>query len=434
MSSDLLDPQSPRVSSEVHSPRKSSVHELLYSQEGLLANLAVDSSIAQELNAEGVLPLFTACSSNASAHLVRKLIEAFPEALSQPNSENQLPLHLACKHGASVDVVLMLLHANPAALGHKDKQDKLPLTLALESAHHSVADFLIQAAQATSAEPCEQDDTHTPPEGEEAAEIHTCRDSLQTAVDLKEQMNNCAEEMSSSKQRLEAILEKARDAVVEVVPVEEEEANSGVFSMEVLLLAFFAFALGLTWKTQGSSKQLIFLSTVFALQAVSSGQKLLATSYRSPALVDVILSVVLPSSLKVACDEAGLASVDSLLDPQLMAIIVGVLTLVGLLGFLQFFSRGSEKGGEAYWSSLVVRREQASIVSVEFGLVALAMTLSVLSWSSSPGARYLLCGSLGLLTSLLLTETAHASGRIFFLGMLLVLPQAASVTSLDVFM
>lgn len=73
------------------------------------------------------LPIHAVCFSNAPLHVVRDLVEAYPESLNIPADGEKLPLHIACETGASHEVVNYLVKMNPASLYHLDSNNNTPL-------------------------------------------------------------------------------------------------------------------------------------------------------------------------------------------------------------------------------------------------------------------------------------------------------------------
>lgn len=81
------------------------------------------------LHRGGSLPLHMACRSNASAGIVKMLLDQYPMATEVQNSDGDLPLHLACKYGSSADVVRMLVDASPRSTQVKNKAGRKPSDL-----------------------------------------------------------------------------------------------------------------------------------------------------------------------------------------------------------------------------------------------------------------------------------------------------------------
>lgn len=66
---------------------------------------------------DGTLPLHHLLKNDPPINVVRKLVEAYPEAVYEDESEwNYLPLHIACRYGCNTEVVEYLIHQNPQAL------------------------------------------------------------------------------------------------------------------------------------------------------------------------------------------------------------------------------------------------------------------------------------------------------------------------------
>ena len=73
----------------------------------------------------GLLPLHFAVSSNASEHVVRLLIEAYPGAVRvRDELDDALPIHLAAKWGANDEVLLDILTAHPEGSFMQDASGK----------------------------------------------------------------------------------------------------------------------------------------------------------------------------------------------------------------------------------------------------------------------------------------------------------------------
>jgi ankyrin repeat protein len=82
-----------------------------------------------ERNSRGWLPLHMAAACpTASAELIAKLTELFPEAADVPDSEGRYPLHLACSAGKNwLGGLQVLFDANPNALASRDQRGLLPV-------------------------------------------------------------------------------------------------------------------------------------------------------------------------------------------------------------------------------------------------------------------------------------------------------------------
>lgn len=66
---------------------------------------------------DGTLPLHLLLKNDPPLHVVKKLVEAYPEAVFEYDSEwNYLPLHVACRYGCNTEVIEYLIHQNPDAL------------------------------------------------------------------------------------------------------------------------------------------------------------------------------------------------------------------------------------------------------------------------------------------------------------------------------
>lgn len=74
-------------------------------------------------------PLHVTCSSQrASVHVVRVLLElGRSEQLSIRDADGDLPLHTACRCGASIDIIKALVTANPSAVDQRDQEGLTPL-------------------------------------------------------------------------------------------------------------------------------------------------------------------------------------------------------------------------------------------------------------------------------------------------------------------
>lgn len=80
----------------------------------------------------GSLPLHMACRSNASAAVVKMLLDRYPKATEVQNFDGDLPLHLACRFGSCPEVVRMIIDANPKSVDVRNNEGKKPLDLLLE--------------------------------------------------------------------------------------------------------------------------------------------------------------------------------------------------------------------------------------------------------------------------------------------------------------
>jgi hypothetical protein len=75
-----------------------------------------------------VLPLHTACLSKSPVVLVKKILEAYPEAVRKRAGNSKYPIHLACESGADPAVISLLLESWPESLYACDGQGNIPLT------------------------------------------------------------------------------------------------------------------------------------------------------------------------------------------------------------------------------------------------------------------------------------------------------------------
>ena len=71
---------------------------------------------------------------NPPAHIVKVLLELFPESPSCVDCMNRTPLHIAAGTRANLSTILLLANAYPAACATLDKGGKTPLHLACDSA------------------------------------------------------------------------------------------------------------------------------------------------------------------------------------------------------------------------------------------------------------------------------------------------------------
>lgn len=75
-----------------------------------------------------VLPLHVAVSLRAPLHVIRAIVEAYPDALGvKETSFKRLPLHISTQFGASCDVVQYLVQQHPAAALEADILGRLPI-------------------------------------------------------------------------------------------------------------------------------------------------------------------------------------------------------------------------------------------------------------------------------------------------------------------
>lgn len=75
-----------------------------------------------------VLPLHTACLSKSPIVLVKKILEAYPDAVRKRAGNTKYPIHLACESGADPAVISLLLESWPESLYACDGQGNIPLT------------------------------------------------------------------------------------------------------------------------------------------------------------------------------------------------------------------------------------------------------------------------------------------------------------------
>lgn len=75
-----------------------------------------------------LLPLHIACSLHTPLHVVRAIVEAYPEALRMNESAfKRLPLHVACQFGERPDVIRYLVQEDRASALEPDILGRLPI-------------------------------------------------------------------------------------------------------------------------------------------------------------------------------------------------------------------------------------------------------------------------------------------------------------------
>mmetsp|Transcript_12132 Transcript_12132/g.17689 ORF Transcript_12132/g.17689 Transcript_12132/m.17689 type:complete len:294 (+) Transcript_12132:11-892(+) len=88
-----------------------------------------------------VLPLHRACSLRPPVHVIKSLVNAYPQAVSAKETEfKRLPIHVAVQMEASADVVDFLLLVYPMGAMTKDNLGRLPLHYAMS--HGASADVV----------------------------------------------------------------------------------------------------------------------------------------------------------------------------------------------------------------------------------------------------------------------------------------------------
>jgi len=95
-----------------------------------------------------LLPIHEAVIAKAPYKIVKALIRAYPESLSQGETANKrLPLHCACRANAQDDIIELLVAKNVGACLVEDSLDRFPLHYALTNgASPEVLHILINAA------------------------------------------------------------------------------------------------------------------------------------------------------------------------------------------------------------------------------------------------------------------------------------------------
>ena len=73
------------------------------------------------------LPLHAALVFGAPDDMVKKILNAYPQATRGRDVKGRLPIHLALEHNASEEVVSAVIEAFPKGMFAKDKKDMLPL-------------------------------------------------------------------------------------------------------------------------------------------------------------------------------------------------------------------------------------------------------------------------------------------------------------------
>eukprot|EP01048_Picozoa_sp_COSAG05_P020721 COSAG05_NODE_3600_length_1966_cov_29.942153_4_plen_198_part_00 len=80
---------------------------------------------------DGSLSLHLALANNADVELVRRILEAFPEAATEKDQNGDLPMHVALRYDAPSEVYRWLLGVHPGAASEKTRNGSLPLHLAV---------------------------------------------------------------------------------------------------------------------------------------------------------------------------------------------------------------------------------------------------------------------------------------------------------------
>jgi len=103
-----------------------------YEWNNIIKQITADPSLAK-VDKEGVLPLHAACGANAPVHVIKMLLEAYPEAAQAKTDNGYLPLfcHLVLNtESPSEDIVSVLLESFPGAAAVADNNNQLPIHLA----------------------------------------------------------------------------------------------------------------------------------------------------------------------------------------------------------------------------------------------------------------------------------------------------------------
>ncbi len=82
-----------------------------------------------------VLPLHIACSLHAPLHVVKAIVEAYPEALRMKDTTfKRLPIHVACQFSERPEVIEYLIKEDRATTLEPDVSGRLPIHYALSNA------------------------------------------------------------------------------------------------------------------------------------------------------------------------------------------------------------------------------------------------------------------------------------------------------------
>jgi len=103
-----------------------------YQWDSVIKQITADPSLAM-VEREGVLPLHAACDAGAPIHVIKMLLEIYPEAAQAKTDNGYLPLfcHLLLNtESPSEDIVAALLESYPEAAAVVDDNDQLPIHLA----------------------------------------------------------------------------------------------------------------------------------------------------------------------------------------------------------------------------------------------------------------------------------------------------------------
>jgi ankyrin repeat protein len=100
----------------------------------LIINKLINEFTVKERNQDGELPLHFALTNDfIDIFTINKLIELYPDAVSQTNQDGELSLHLALKHRIMYkEIIKNLFNAYPPAIRVKNQYGELPLHLALK--------------------------------------------------------------------------------------------------------------------------------------------------------------------------------------------------------------------------------------------------------------------------------------------------------------
>jgi ankyrin repeat protein len=98
-----------------------------------LKNAASESSHVEHLSL-----LHKAVKAGASLHLIKLLLQAFPESCTTKDNDGMVPLHHACAIRATIhlETVMMLLDADEDSRNIKDKHGRTPMQVLQFSASH----------------------------------------------------------------------------------------------------------------------------------------------------------------------------------------------------------------------------------------------------------------------------------------------------------
>ncbi|TMW57165.1 hypothetical protein Poli38472_003090 [Pythium oligandrum] len=150
----------------------------------LLERIECDPTAAQHKDQHGMLPLHWACTENdVPPHVVKRLLQAFPEAVLTRNNAQYLPIHIAVRSNACEETLRLLCDARPSSLLEETPSGKTPVMLALECNLPASTVEILRIAEQTYLDLIEENDSQDMEDTKRNIEVqsHLLRESMMYA-------------------------------------------------------------------------------------------------------------------------------------------------------------------------------------------------------------------------------------------------------------